>query len=240
MNIICVIPARYKSSRFIGKPLALILDKPMIYWVYNAISEITEISQVYVATDDERIYQEVEKFGGNAVMTGECSCGTERVYEACKDLDFDIVLNIQGDEPMISKELVLDLMSAFQDPEVYMATLKKKIDSDKEINDPNIAKVITDHKQNALYFSRSTIPYNREQRKDITYYKHIGVYAYTKDFIGKYVQLPGTPLETAEELEQLRAIEHGYNIRVIETQHQSIGVDLPEHIPIVEQYLKKS
>jgi 3-deoxy-manno-octulosonate cytidylyltransferase (CMP-KDO synthetase) len=211
----------------------------MIEWVYIAVSQISEINQVFVATDDERILHTVEDFGGNAIMTGACSCGTERVYEACKELNFDVVLNVQGDEPMIHKGLVADLISAFEDKEVYMATLKKRIDSEAEIINPNIAKVVTDCDSNAIYFSRSAIPYNREKNKGVTYYKHIGVYGYTKDFIEKYVSLPRTPLERAEELEQLRAVEHGYKIRVIETRHQSIGVDLPEHIPLVEGYMAK-
>jgi 3-deoxy-manno-octulosonate cytidylyltransferase (CMP-KDO synthetase) len=237
MNIICIIPSRYQSSRFPGKPLALILGKPMIEWVYLAVSQIPEINQTYVATDDERILHTVEEFGGKAVITGECSCGTERVYSACKGIDFDIVLNVQGDEPMIHRDLVLSLIGAFADKEVYMATLKKRIDSESEISNPNIAKVITDHDNNAIYFSRNAIPFNRDKNNSVVYYKHIGVYGYTKDFIKKYVGLSRTPLEKAEELEQLRAIEHGYKIRVIETVWQSIGVDLPEHIPLVERYM---
>ena len=237
MKIICVIPARYNSSRFIGKPLTPILGKPMITWVCDAIAQIPEISQTYVATDDERIFKVVEEHGVKAVMTGDCSCGTERVYEACKDMDFDIVLNIQGDEPLIQREIVLDLISAFKDKDVYMATLKKRIESDKEINDKNIAKVVTDCHNNAIYFSRSPIPCNRDQREGVLFFKHIGVYGYTKDFLGQYVKLPGTPLETAEALEQLRVIECGYKIRVVETNHQSIGVDIPEHVPVVEKYL---
>jgi len=211
----------------------------MIYWVYKSVSEIPEISETYVATDDERIFTAVEQFGGKAIMTGECACGTDRVYEACKDLDFDIVLNIQGDEPMIRRELVQSLLDAFKDESVYMSTLKKRIDKKSEINDPNIAKLITNINNDAVYFSRSTIPYNRDKTPDITYYKHIGMYGYKNDFLEKFVKLPRTPLEIAEELEQLRAIEHGLSIRVVETQHQSIGVDLPEHIPVVEEYLKE-
>ena len=238
MKIICIIPARYQSSRFPGKPLAHILNKPMIYWVYNAIVKIHEISNIYVATDDKRIFEAVKDFGGQPIITGDCSCGTERVYEACKHLDFDIVLNIQGDEPMIKREIILDLIGAFQDKTVQVATLKKRITSEKELYDPNIAKVVTNKQNDAIYFSRSLIPFNRDKRDDITFYKHIGVYGYTKSFIEKYVSLPQTILEKAEELEQLRVIEHGYKIRVIETLHQSIGVDLPEHIAIVEKYMR--
>lgn len=198
-----------------------------------------EISEVCVATDDRRIYDAVETFGGKAVMTGECACGSDRVYQACKDMEADIVLNIQGDEPMMGTEMIQDLISAFNDPEVQMATLKKEITAESDINNPNIAKLITDKNNDAIYFSRSTIPYNRDGRKDVKYYKHIGVYGYTKDFLKTFVNLPQSPLEVAEQLEQLRAIENGYKIRVVETKHQSIGVDLPEHIAVVEEEMKR-
>lgn len=238
-KIISIIPARYQSSRFPGKPLALINGKSMIQWVYERVSSVPEIEEVYVATDDQRIFDAIESFGGKAIMTGECVCGSDRVYQACRYLDADIILNIQGDEPMIKTEMIRDLISAFNDPEVKMATLKKEITSESDINNPNIAKLITDENSNAIYFSRSTIPYNRDGRDDIKYYKHIGVYGYTKDFLKTFVSLPQSSLENAEQLEQLRAIENGYKIRVIETQHQSIGVDLPEHIAIVEEEMKR-
>ncbi len=238
-KIISVIPSRYASSRFPGKPLAMILGKPMIQWVYERVKSVNEISEVYVATDDQKIFDTVEGFGGKAIMTGECACGSDRVYQACKDIDCDVILNIQGDEPMIKIEMIRDLISAFNDSEVYMATLKKEITEEKDINNPNIAKLITDSNDNAIYFSRSTIPYNRDGIKNVRYFKHVGVYGYTKEFLKKFVSLPQSSLEKAEQLEQLRAIENGYKIRVVETQYQSIGVDLPEHIPVVEQELTK-
>ena len=204
MKIIAVIPARYESSRFPGKPLADICGKPMICWVYEAVAKVEEISEVYVATDDERIYNTVENFGGKAVMTGKCSCGTERIAEASRDVECDVVLNIQGDEPMIQKEMILDLISAFQDDFVEMATLKKRITSEEEINNPNIAKVITDVNNDAIYFSRSNIPYNRDGRIGVKYYKHIGVYGYKKDFLERFIAWERSSLEQAEELEQLR------------------------------------
>lgn len=237
-KIIAVIPSRYASSRFPGKPLAMILGKPMIQWVYERVLKVDEISDAYVATDDEKIFNAVIGFGGKAVMTGNCSCGTDRVYQACKDIDCDIVLNIQGDEPMIKPEMIRDLIRAFDDPNVKMATLKKEIDMENDINNPNIAKLITDANSNAIYFSRSTVPFNRDG-KQVKYYKHIGVYGYTKEFLKEFVSLPKSMLEEAEQLEQLRAIENGYKIKVVETQYQSIGVDLPEHIEIVEEEIKK-
>lgn len=238
-KFIAIIPSRYASSRFPGKPLAKILEKPMIQWVYERVAGIKEISEVYVATDDERIFNAVMEFGGKAIMTGECACGSDRVYQACEKIEADIILNIQGDEPMIKAEMIKDLISAFDDSEVEMATLKKEIISESDINNPNIAKLITDQNGDAIYFSRSTIPYNRDGRDDVKYYKHIGVYGYTKEFLKTFVSLPQSDLEKAEQLEQLRAIDNGYKIRVVETEHQSIGVDLPEHIAIVEEELRK-
>lgn len=238
-RIIAIIPARYLSTRFPGKPLALICGKPMIQWVYKKVSGVSEISGVYVATDDERIFSAVIEFGGKVIMTGECSCGSDRVYQACKNIDADIILNIQGDEPTIKIEMIQDLISAFNDPKVEMATLKKEISSNEDVHNPNIVKVITDVNDDALYFSRSVIPYNRDGVEDGNYYKHIGVYGYTKKFLKKFVSMPQSSLEKSESLEQLRAIENGCKIRVVETKYQSIGVDLPEHIELVEKELKK-
>ncbi len=238
MKIIAVIPARYKSTRFLGKPLANICGKPMIWWVYNCISSIAAIDEIYVATDDKRIYDAVIAFSGNAIMTGEFDSGTDRVSFVCKNIDFDVVLNIQGDEPMIKTEMIVDLISAFNDPNVKMATLKKEI-YDNNILDCNIAKVITDLNGDAIYFSRSVIPFNRDKLGNAKYYKHIGVYGYTKDFIDIFPRLPKSQLEETEKLEQLRVLESGYKIRVIETKYQSIGVDLPEHIELVESEIRK-
>lgn len=236
-RIVAVIPARYESTRFPGKPLAMIAGKTMIHRVYERVSALTCFSKVIVATDDERILHEVEAFGGKAVMTGNCSCGTERVYEATKNIDADIIINVQGDEPLIKQEMILDLVRAFDDESVQMATLKKKIESQREIEAPNVVKVITDCNDDAIYFSRYTIPYNRDNQ-DVSYYKHIGIYGYTKNFLATYVSLPESFLERTEKLEQLRVLENGYKIRVKETQYESIGVDLPEHIKLVEEQLE--
>ena len=246
-KIIAIIPSRYGSSRFPGKPLAKILDKPMIQWVYERVSSVSEISDVYVATDDSRIYDVVVGFGGKAIMTGECACGTDRIYQAAcnisggdyDSLDADIILNIQGDEPSIKIEMIEDLISAFEDSSVQMATLKKEISSDEDENNPNMVKVTTDANGDAIYFSRSAIPYNRDNN-DVSYYKHIGVYGYTRDMLKTFVNWDRTSLEVAENLEQLRAVENGVKIRTIDTKHQSIGVDLPEHIELVEKELINS
>lgn len=240
-NIIAVIPARYESSRFPGKPLAMINNKPMIQWVYENVKKVDEIKDVYVATDDNRILNAVMNFGGKAIMTSKNhKSGSDRINEAINKIadDIDIVLNIQGDEPMIKIEMIKTLISAFNDDSVYMATLKKKLYSKNDINNPNIAKVITDIHDNAIYFSRSTIPFNRDNIGNIKYFKHIGVYGYTKEFLAEFAGLDQGNLEIIEQLEQLRAIENGYKIRVIETEYDSIGVDLPEHISRVENLIK--
>lgn len=241
MKIIGVIPARYNSSRFPGKPLAEILGKPMIWWVYNNISRVSQLDDLFIATDDKRIFDAVEDFDGKAVMTSlEHTCGTERIAECVERLsleDNDIVLNIQGDEPLLCAEMVMDLLKAFESPGVYMGTLKKPLNSKKEIENPNIVKVICDLNGDALYFSRSAIPYVRD--KSLEYYKHIGLYGYRKWFLKKFCKMARTPLENAESLEQLRVLENGYKIRVIETGYDSIGVDTPEQLSEVEQLLRK-
>lgn len=237
-KIVAVIPARYQSSRFPGKPLALIVGKPMIEHVYTGVRTVKDISDVIVATDNTKIFDTVIAFGGKAVMTDECSCGTERVYEAIKDMDCDVVLNIQGDEPLIRSEMIQEVINAFSDEDVYMATLKKKIELQKDVDNPNNVKVITDVNNNAIYFSRYPIPYNRDGR-NVNYYKHLGVYGYTKTFLEKYVKMPRTELEMIESLEQLRVLENGYDIKVMETEYESIGVDAPEDIELVEREMKK-
>lgn len=236
-KIIAVIPARYQSSRFPGKPLAMILGKSMIQRVYERVRAVDFFMDVIVATDDQRIRQEVERFGGHAVMTGVCNCGTERVYQAVCQTDAEIIINIQGDEPLIKGEMIKELADIFEDPSVVMATLKKKIDNKDEIMRNNIVKVVTDQCGNALYFSRSPIPCDRDHAGAV-YYKHIGIYGYTKDFLGTYVQLPQTEMETIEKLEQLRVLENGYQIRVKETIYETFGVDLPEQISQVETELR--
>lgn len=236
-RVVVVIPARYQSSRFPGKPLVVIAGKTMIERVYEQIKKVSKIEEVIVATDDLRVADEVAAFGGKVVMTGECGCGTERVYEAIKDYPCDIVINVQGDEPLIKPDMVRELMDAFKDPGVSMATLCKEIVEAADINDTNIVKVVRDRKGDALYFSRNPIPYNRDERTDVKYFKHIGIYGYKKSFLCEYVQTKKTPLELAENLEQLRVLEQGQKIRVIQTAYDSIGVDVPDDILRVEQEL---
>ena len=242
MKTIAIIPARYASSRFPGKPLALISGKPMIQWVYENVLKANFLDAVYVATDDIRIYNCVIAFGGQALMTADThTCGTDRLAE-CADIleldDNDLVLNIQGDEPLIKPEMIADLYSCFDDESVYMGTLKKKIEDKEELDNPNVVKVINDINDNGIYFSRFCLPYERDG-KLVIHYKHIGAYGYKVWFLKTYSKLLKTPLEKSESLEQLRVIENGYKIRVKETKYQTVGVDTPEQIAQVEEELRK-
>lgn len=243
MKKIAIIPARYQSTRFPGKPLALIEGKTMIQRVYENVSEVNALDEVYVATDDERIFNAVEAFGGKVLMTSsKHTCGTDRLAE-CADIlmlnDEDVVLNIQGDEPLIKPEMILDLLSTFDSEDVYMGTLKKVIDEDEELDNPNVVKVVTDINDNAIYFSRYCLPYERDG-KSVKHYKHIGAYGYKTWFLYKFSKMSKTSLEKTESLEQLRVIENGLKIKVKETIYQSIGVDTPEQIKLVEQELRRA
>lgn len=242
MKIVAIIPSRYASSRFPGKPLALILGKPMIQWVYENVRKAGILDSVYVATDDQRIQDCVESFGGEVLMTSSAhTCGTDRLAECVELLgleDEDIVFNIQGDEPLVRPEMIMDLVGTFDSPSVYMGTLKKKIELEDELNNPNVVKVITDVYDNAIYFSRYTLPYERDGIGR-THYKHIGAYGYKTWFLKKFSKMPKTELELSESLEQLRVIENGLKIRVKETTWQTLGVDTPEQIVQVEEALVK-
>lgn len=242
MKTIVIIPSRYGSSRFPGKPLALIAGKPMIQHVYENVTKTPQIDNVYVATDDDRIFQAVQSFGGKALMTSpNHTCGTDRLAE-CADIlnlsDDDIVLNIQGDEPMITPKMVSTLRSCFDNPEVYMGTLKKRINSQEELDNPNVVKVITDVNDNAIYFSRYCLPYNRDNRK-VEHFKHVGAYGYKTFFLKQFSKMPKTELEMAESLEQLRVIENGYKIKVKETDVMTVGIDTPEQLTYVEKLIQK-
>ena len=234
---VALIPARYGSHRFPGKPLALINGKPMIQWVYENVSGVEAVADIYVATDDKRIYDNVKAFGGKALITSAThTCGTDRLAECVELLKLgsdDIVLNIQGDEPLIRKEMVEDLISCFDSPDVYMGTLKKKIEIVDELDNPNVVKIITDVNDYAIYFSRYCLPYERDIKKT-DHYKHIGAYGYTAKFLSQYSKMPKTGLEIAESLEQLRVIENGLKIKVKETKYQTVGVDTPEQLKQVE------
>ncbi|MDR3561822.1 MAG: 3-deoxy-manno-octulosonate cytidylyltransferase [Negativicutes bacterium] len=233
MNILCVIPARFSSSRLPGKPLADIAGKPMIQHVYARAKLAKRPNEVIVATDHELVFQAVEGFGGKVVMTdANHPTGTDRLAEVAKLYpDAAIIINVQGDEPLIAPEVIDALAEAFDQapPEMVMATLKTEA-AEEEIHNPAVVKVVTDLAGNALYFSRSLIPYPRTQLAGTKVYKHIGIYAYRREFLLAYAALAPTPLEQTESLEQLRALEHGYRIKVLKTEFQSIGVDTPEDL----------
>jgi 3-deoxy-manno-octulosonate cytidylyltransferase (CMP-KDO synthetase) len=244
-----IIPARYASSRFPGKPLALIGDKTMIQMVYEQASRA--LSHVYVATDDERIFETVIRFGGKAIMTSpDHMSGTDRCAEAISkigDIDgrsVEIAVNIQGDEPFIRPEQISQLMSCFSDKEVEIATLIRRADPGEDIFNPNQPKVILNTKSDAIYFSRAAIPYFRDaDRSDWstrhTYYKHIGLYAYKTSILTKLTNLDRTALEITESLEQNRWIENGYRIRTAVTEWESIGIDTPEDLERAKNLLDK-
>ena len=237
-NVFGIIPARYASSRFPGKPLAEIQGKPMIQWVYERVQS-SEVHDLAVATDDERIANCVCGFGGKVVMTSpDHASGTDRCGEAAKSMcptDNDVVINIQGDEPLISPKEIHLLASAFEDRNVQIATLVNPFQDRKILANPNVVKVVKAKNGNVLYFSRLPIPYLRENATlPKNYYRHIGIYAYRYGVLKKIVQLPTSELENSEKLEQLRWLENGYTIRALECDYQGIGVDTPEDLKNVE------
>lgn len=240
MKFLGVIPARYLSTRLEGKPLKKIHGHSMIEWVYKRAKK-ANLDELIVATDDKRIYDEVLSFGGKVIMTStEHKNGTSRIAEVCQKLsDYDVVINIQGDEPLIETDMINSLVDSFiKDKSLVMATLKHKLKEEEEIKNPNNVKVISDKNDFALYFSRSPIPYPRNN-ENVSYFKHIGIYAYKRDFVIEYSNMASTPLEEAESLEQLRVLENGYRIKVLETPHSLIGVDTEENLKDVIEYIEK-
>lgn len=234
MKVLCIIPARYASTRLPGKPLRDIAGKPMIVRVYERATEAQRVHEVVVATDDERIRAAVEEHGGHAVMTrADHATGTDRLAEvAAQRPDCDLIINVQGDEPLIDPAVIDALVAPFEhDTALMMATAKTEITDAAEMENPNNVKVVADRTGNALYFSRACIPYARNAGAKV--YKHIGIYAYRRDFLLAYAKMAQTELECSESLEQLRALENGYRIRVVETDAVFIGVDTEEDLAAV-------
>lgn len=254
MRIVAVIPARWQSTRFKGKVLADLNGKPMIQHVWERVKRAHSVGEVIIAVDKDKVQKAVEAFGARAVFTSpEQPSGTDRIAEVMADVDADVVINVQADEPLIHPLMIDELASVFEyEKEVQMATLIKRIHKKEDIVNPNVVKVVVDRKGDALYFSRSPIPYirgkmteaqtNPEVMQDISerYFKHVGMYAYTKEFLFTFKNLPKSILETEECLEQLRALEHGYRIRTIETRYETIGVDTPEDLERVKEILKQT
>jgi len=235
-----VIPARYGAQRFPGKPLALIAGKPLVQRVYEQARQAKRLDRVVVATEDERVLKAVETFGGEAVLTSPaCATGTDRVAEVARHSDATLVLNLQGDEPLMRPEMIDQLVDGMQaDGDCVMGTLARKLEVTRDVENPNVVKVVLAGNGNALYFSRYPIPFVRDPDTLATRYKHLGMYAFRPTFLQKFVAMPQTELEKAEKLEQLRALENGYAIRVWITPFDSIGVDRPEDVELVEQALR--
>ncbi|RNI29114.1 3-deoxy-manno-octulosonate cytidylyltransferase [Rufibacter latericius] len=247
MKAVGIIPARFPSTRFPGKPLVMLDGKSMIQRVYEQ-AQLAGLSKVVVATDDERIRQHVEEFGGNVVMTSSHhQSGTDRCYEAYTKLgeEFEVVVNIQGDEPFIQPEQINKVLSCFSQPEAQIATLIKPVQTQEELLNPNSPKVVIGAQQQALYFSRHPIPYLRgaEEQDWLSrhaYYKHIGIYGYRSSVLAQLTQLQPSDLELTESLEQLRWLEHGFRIITAVTELETIGIDTPEDVEKALQYLKKN
>jgi 3-deoxy-manno-octulosonate cytidylyltransferase (CMP-KDO synthetase) len=251
-TIIAVIPARYGSTRFPGKALADIKGRPMIQWVHDRTRRSRLINRVIVATDDERIVNAVKSFGGEAMMTSPYhATGTDRIAEVAKSLDCDIVVNVQGDEPLIRPEMIDEAIAPLvQDSSIPMGTLCRKIEDRDEAFDPNVVKVVFDKNGFALYFSRAPIPWDRDawagkgSWKELSLegplYKHIGLYVYRRDFLLDYATMPRTELETAEKLEQLRALVNGHRIKLVITRYESFGVDIPDDLGKILNRLEES
>jgi 3-deoxy-manno-octulosonate cytidylyltransferase (CMP-KDO synthetase) len=242
MKVICIIPARYASSRFPGKAIADLLGKPMIQHVYERVLKARTISFAAVATDDERIVAAVEGFGGLAIMTAATHrSGTDRIAEAVSRLDIeysDIVVNVQGDQPLFEPSQIDEVARPLlDDPAIPMSTLIYKIVREEEVRHPNAVKVVFDRDHFAIYFSRATIPYVRDKGHEGNYYKHHGIYAYRREFLKKFTELPEGNLEKLEALEQLRALEHGYRIKVVETPYDSVEVDTPQELERVRSLI---
>lgn len=236
LQTVAVIPARFQSTRLPGKALAEIAGRPMVEHVYRRAATARGVDAVVVATDDARIAAAVETFGGIARMTSPSHrTGLDRIAEVARDLSAAVVVNVQGDEPLIEPGMIEEVVDALtSDPDTQMSTLRRRIDDAAEYRNPNVVKVVVDAAQHALYFSRAPLPFAREPAAA---FKHVGLYAYRRDFLLHLTALPQTPLETAESLEQLRALEHGYRIRAVETHFDSIGVDTPEDLDRVRRLL---
>lgn len=233
MKIIAVIPARYEASRFPGKLMQILGEKTVIATTYQNVLETGLFDEVFVATDSEIIFNEIIENGGKAVMTGQHETGSDRIAEAVQNIDCDIVVNVQGDEPFLKTEPLKQLISVFNDDfeeKISLASLKIKLEDKEEIENPNNVKVITDFDGFALYFSRSVIPYPREIHADTEYYKHIGVYAFRKNALLNFAKLPMKPLEISEKIECIRYLEYGMKIKMIETDFVGVGIDVPEDL----------
>lgn len=247
MDAIGIIPARYGSTRFEGKVLADLGGKPVIQHVYERAKQAKLLDELIVACDDERVKNVVSKFGGKAILTSpDQPTGTDRLTEVVNPIDVKVVVNIQGDEPFVQPTMIDNIvLELLNNPKTGMATIIKRIEDEKDLYDPNIVKVVIDKNGFALYFSRNFIPFirNKDSAKSVletyVFYKHIGLYGYTKDFLFTFKNLPESNLEEAEKLEQLRVLEHGYKIKTIVTKFDTVGIDTPEDLERAKELLGK-
>lgn len=242
MRVVCVIPARLKSTRFPKKMLAPLLGKPLLQWVWEAACKVDLFDEVAVAVDSQELAEAVARFGGKPLLTSEtCATGTDRLIELCAkgSLKADVWVNWQGDEPFINAQMVRDLLQSCAANDADIWTLKKKIVKPEELASPHICKVVTDQEGYGLYFSRYPIPYVRDGG-DYQFYKHVGMYAFRDTALQKFAHLKPCALEEAEQLEMLRFLFHGFKVRVHETQEEPFGIDLPEHLAKAETVLKAS
>jgi 3-deoxy-manno-octulosonate cytidylyltransferase (CMP-KDO synthetase) len=240
MSVLVVIPARYGSTRFPGKPLAMVNGKPMIQRVYEQARQAARAESVVVATDDARIVEAIKQMNGEAVMTNPAArSGSERVAEVARARNAQVVINVQGDEPLMHPDMIDQLAGYLEQHQaIPMASLMTPLAARDDAANPNVVKVVVDQQGFALYFSRAPIPHAREAGAMPAIYKHLGIYGYQRHFLLQFPHLPPTPLEQAEQLEQLRALEHGYRIQLLETRHDSVGVDTPDDLRRVERLLK--
>ncbi len=241
VTVAVFIPARYGSARFPGKPLAELAGKPLIQHVYEAVKGIPHVSEIQVVTDDSRILKTVKEFGGRACLVDSpCRTGTDRIAKAAAYTECDVAVNLQGDEIPLHPGLLSDLIEPFLHGEAQMGTLKRPLHNFEEVNQPSVVKVVTNHAGEALYFSRSPIPYLREgnpMKSIANYYIHLGIYIFRRETLLRFAELPTGVLEEAEKLEQLRALEHGIPIKVWETQHPSLRIDHVEDLKEASEIL---
>ncbi len=241
MNCIAMIPARYASTRFPGKLMQLLGNKTVIRHTYDNTVKTGLFDNVIVVTDSQIIYDEIKKNGGNALMSSRPhESGSDRIAEAMENIDADLVINVQGDEPFVQKEPLKKLLDIFQNDDtenVQVASLMQVIKDKKNVEDPNYVKVVVDLKMNALFFSRSVIPYPRDPSLNVTYYEHIGVYAFRKQALMNFTKWPVTPLEASEKIECLRYLEHGIPLKMVLTEYMGIEIDTPEDLLLAKQRL---
>lgn len=240
MKKIAVIPARYAATRFHAKLMQKLGDKTVIRHTYDNTKATNLFEEVLVATDSDAIFEEITQHGGRAIMSKkEHESGSDRIAEAVQDLHVEVIINVQGDEPFVKRQTLADLLSVFEDPSVFVGSLMHKIGDPEMVSNPNVVKVVTDKQGDALYFSRSPIPFKRNTEGECVHYRHIGVYGYRKEALLQFVNWPVSTLENMEKLEQLRYLENGVKIRMVETSFEAMGIDTPEDLIRAEQFLKE-